>query len=105
MNWNRRCLRVRKFSQETLAPRLRGENTFIDRLLRQGRSVPRLGRPNFETANSPAVIYAPLVIDTAILKMMRMVLTGWLERRKREAIAYLVEENMSAYGMALPPRS
>jgi transposase InsO family protein len=33
------------------------------------------------------------VIDAAALKMMLMVLTGWLARREREAFAYLVEEN------------
>jgi hypothetical protein len=33
------------------------------------------------------------VIDPSILQMLLMVLTGWLERRKREALAYLIEEN------------
>jgi transposase InsO family protein len=33
------------------------------------------------------------VIDPAALQMVLGVLTGWLERREREAIAYLVEEN------------
>jgi putative transposase len=33
------------------------------------------------------------VIDPAALQMVLGVLTGWLDRREREAIAYLVEEN------------
>ena len=34
-----------------------------------------------------------LVIDGSVLQMLLMVLTGWLERRERQVIAYLVEEN------------
>ena len=33
------------------------------------------------------------MIDPAALQMVLCVLTGWLERREREAIAYLIEEN------------
>jgi hypothetical protein len=33
------------------------------------------------------------VIDPATLQMVLGVLTGWLDRREREAIAYLIEEN------------
>ena len=33
------------------------------------------------------------MIDPAALQMVLSVLTGWLERREREAIAYLIEEN------------
>jgi hypothetical protein len=33
------------------------------------------------------------VIDLAALQMVLCVLTGWLERRERKAIAYLIEEN------------
>jgi len=33
------------------------------------------------------------VIDAAALQMVLGVLTGWLDRREREAIAYLIEEN------------
>jgi transposase InsO family protein len=33
------------------------------------------------------------VIDRAALQMVLSVLTGWLERREREAVAYLIEEN------------
>ena len=33
------------------------------------------------------------MIDPAALQMVLGVLTGWLDRREREAIAYLVEEN------------
>jgi putative transposase len=33
------------------------------------------------------------VIDSAALQMVLSVLTGWLDRRAREAIAYLIEEN------------
>jgi hypothetical protein len=34
-----------------------------------------------------------LVIDPAALQMVLMVLTGWLDRRERHAVAYLIEEN------------
>jgi hypothetical protein len=33
------------------------------------------------------------VIDPAALQMVLMVRTGWLDRRERNAIAYLIEEN------------
>jgi len=33
------------------------------------------------------------VIDASVLRLVLLILTGWLERREREAIAYLVEEN------------
>jgi hypothetical protein len=33
------------------------------------------------------------VIDVSALQLLLLVLTGWLERREREAIAYLIEEN------------
>jgi hypothetical protein len=33
------------------------------------------------------------VIDASALQMVLLVLTGWLERREREAVAYLIEEN------------
>jgi hypothetical protein len=33
------------------------------------------------------------VIDAAALQIVLSVLTGWLDRREREAVAYLVEEN------------
>jgi transposase InsO family protein len=33
------------------------------------------------------------VIDASVLRLVLLILTGWLERREHEAIAYLVEEN------------
>jgi hypothetical protein len=33
------------------------------------------------------------VIGSAALQMVLSVLTGWLDRRERQAIAYLIEEN------------
>ena len=36
------------------------------------------------------------MIAPAALQMVLCVLTGWLERREREAIAYLIEENGSS---------
>ena len=33
------------------------------------------------------------MIDPAALQMVLCVLTGWLDRREREAVAYLIEEN------------
>jgi hypothetical protein len=33
------------------------------------------------------------VIDPAALQIVLMALTGWLDRREREVIAYLLEEN------------
>ena len=38
-------------------------------------------------------ISSELVIDPAALQMVLGVLTGWLDRREREAVAYLIEEN------------
>lgn len=35
----------------------------------------------------------PRVIAAAALQMLLLVLAGWLERREREAIAYLIKEN------------
>jgi hypothetical protein len=32
-------------------------------------------------------------MDPAALQMLLMVLTRWLNRREREALAYLIEEN------------
>jgi hypothetical protein len=34
-----------------------------------------------------------LVIDLSALQIASLVLLGWLERREREAMAYLIEEN------------
>ena len=33
------------------------------------------------------------MIDPSALQLLLMVLTGWLDRREREALAYLIEEN------------
>jgi hypothetical protein len=33
------------------------------------------------------------VIDTAALRLLLVVLTGWLDCREREALRYLIEEN------------
>jgi hypothetical protein len=33
------------------------------------------------------------VIDPSVLRVLLRILSGWLERQEREAIAYLVEEN------------
>jgi hypothetical protein len=38
-------------------------------------------------------ITSRLVIDFSAPQMVLMVLTGWLERRERSALAYLIEEN------------
>jgi hypothetical protein len=35
----------------------------------------------------------PRVLEVSALQLLLLVLTGWLERREREAIAYLIEEN------------
>jgi hypothetical protein len=34
------------------------------------------------------------VIDPSVLQMLLMVLTGWRERREREALAYLIENRL-----------
>ena len=44
-------------------------------------------------AAAPAVIYLSLVIDVSALQMLLVAVTAWLDRRDREALAYLVEEN------------
>jgi hypothetical protein len=33
------------------------------------------------------------VIDAAVLRLLLFTITGWLGRREREALAYLIEEN------------
>ena len=33
------------------------------------------------------------MLDPAALRLVLMVLTGWLDRREREAVAFLIEEN------------
>jgi hypothetical protein len=33
------------------------------------------------------------VIDPSTIRGLLMVLTGWLDHREREALAYLIEEN------------
>jgi hypothetical protein len=38
------------------------------------------------------------VIDASALQLLLMVLTGWLDRREREALAYLIEENACCGG-------
>src|SRR5690349_21543936 len=53
------------------------------------RNVPQLGRrlaPACDVRSHP-------VINIAALQMVLGVLTGWFERREREAVAYLVEES------------
>jgi hypothetical protein len=35
------------------------------------------------------------VIDTSALQMLLIALTGWLSRREREVVVYLIEENRS----------
>ena len=55
---------------------------------RHGRSVPQRGR-----RLGPARCKLRFVIVPAALQMVLCVLTGWLDRREREAVAYLIEEN------------
>jgi hypothetical protein len=33
------------------------------------------------------------VFDVSVLRLLLLVVTGWLDRREREALAYLVEEH------------
>jgi hypothetical protein len=33
------------------------------------------------------------VIDVAVFQLLLLTITGWLDRREREALAYLIEEN------------
>jgi putative transposase len=33
------------------------------------------------------------VIDVSVLRLLLVAITGWLDRREREALAYLIEEN------------
>jgi hypothetical protein len=33
------------------------------------------------------------VIDLSVLRLLLLTIAGWLDRRDREALAYLVEEN------------
>ena len=44
------------------------------------------------------------MIAPAALQMLLLVLTSWLERREREAIAYLIEENRLSVSNSLSGR-
>jgi putative transposase len=44
-------------------------------------------------AKSRLVISTPAVIDASALQLLLAVLTGWLDRREREGLRYLLEEN------------
>jgi hypothetical protein len=33
------------------------------------------------------------VIDLSVFRLLLLTITGWLDRREREALAYLIEEN------------
>ena len=33
------------------------------------------------------------MIDASVLRLLLLTITGWLDRREREALAYLIEEN------------
>jgi len=35
----------------------------------------------------------PLVIDVSVFQLLLLTITGWLDRREREALVYLIEEN------------
>ena len=53
---------------------------------------------NSADATAPAGdVRSRVVIDIALLQIVLRVLTGWLERREREAMAYLIEENRLPY--------
>ena len=41
------------------------------------------------------------MIDLSALRLLLLTITGWLQRRQREALAYLVEENDFEIGRAL----
>jgi hypothetical protein len=53
----------------------------------KSRSVPAFDR------RVVPVIYGLVVFDTAALQWMLLVLTGWLERREKDVVAYLIAEN------------
>jgi len=35
----------------------------------------------------------PAVIDASVLRLLLLIITGWLDRQEREALAYLIDEN------------
>ena len=35
----------------------------------------------------------PAVIDASVLRLLQLIITGWLDRQEREALAYLIDEN------------
>jgi hypothetical protein len=45
------------------------------------------------TVNLRFVLYTPAVVHALTLHLVLAVLTGWLDRQERQAIAYLMEEN------------
>ena len=61
----------------------RSETCRADVTALHARSVPRLGRH----LSGLRDISSDLVIDPAALQMVLGVLTGWLDRREREAVA------------------
>ena len=55
----------------------------------EARCVPQLG----PTSAPGGDVRSRVVINVAVLQIVLRVLTGWLERREQDAIAYLIEEN------------
>ena len=56
------------------------------------RKVPSLDRRT-AAQNDEHVLQTPTVIEASALRAVLAVLTGWLDRREREVLRYLVEEN------------
>ena len=54
--------------------------------------TPVVFHESADVCETVPMIKARFVIDPAALQMVMGVLTGWLDRRERETIAYLIEE-------------
>src|SRR5262245_49451050 len=61
--------------------------------MRRSPFCPRTRPTRREGRNRGHDITSRLVIDSSALQMVLIVLTGWLERRERSALAFLIEEN------------
>jgi transposase InsO family protein len=57
------------------------------------RYVPQLGRPVLNGEQLLLCYKLPLVLDVSALHMLLVAVTAWLDRRERETLAYLIEEN------------
>jgi hypothetical protein len=59
---------------------------------REAKSESRIGFANDRRHAGLCDRLAP-VIDVSTFRLLLLVITGWLDRRERETIGYLIQEN------------